>query len=133
MPLKKCFLNRIKDYRGVIFSKLKEEDIVLGKIISWNIHNGYDFYNKDCLIDDIIYLVDEKAEYYLLQEVYDDILIKLLKENLCVKGEGNKVYKNGNLLICNSENFVLEVYEFESWEGRNRNNCIGCKTIISEK
>lgn len=126
-------LNKRGDYKGLTIDKLKEEDIIRGKIISWNMHNGYDFYNRDKFIDDLYFLVDEKCEFYLLQEVYDDVLVKLLKETLCVRGLDNCLYENGNLLICNAEKFEPVVFKFKSWEGRTENNCVGCNTNIMGK
>ena len=126
-------INKRTDYNNIRLDKLKEEDIILGKIVSWNIHNGYNFYNKDCLVDDILYLCSEKAEFYLFQEVFDKILIEKLIENLGVKGKENTFYYNGNLIICNNDNFKADVYKFGSWEGRDENNCIGINTKINNR
>lgn len=126
-------LNKRKDYNGLSIDKLKEKDIIKGKIISWNIHNGYDFYNRDKMIDDLYFLVEQRAEFYLLQEVFDDVIIRLLKETLAVKGFEYCLYENGNLLICNNDKFIPEIYKFDSWEGRNENNCIGINTKLNDK
>lgn len=109
------------------------------KVISYNIHYGSDFFEKERIIEMLNFLKKENADIYILQE-FPNIkfknnvdLIHYFKKYLGIKNHYQKtIIKIGNIEYCSliltkQEIEKIEVLRFENWLFRLPNFCISIK------
>ena len=133
--------NHYKIYDKLLLN-CKNSEFINNKIVSYNIHYGCDYYDNIKLNEILLFLKNEKAEIYVLQEFINIKFnngkdsIYYIKKYLNMENHHieylfrNKNYEFSNIILCKNKIKDYKKLKYRHWYLKNKNSCFSIKTQL---